>query len=327
VLHVHSTRLFPKNQGADGYALSGIAARCDWVVLSDWQPPHCALRRVRNTDHPEHIFLSMRQAFRVLPYFVEEILPRLSRPFILISGSEDLTLPRQTDQRWRSFEAAETAAIAEILDHPLLRHWVAENLDQADHPKLAPLPVGMVFSDEPKIRDRIEVPAVTPLADRPLTVLSAHRERPGPQWEPRRQVSQLASTVWSGFCHALRDEVTETEFLAQTQRHAFILCVEGGGLDPAPKAWQALLQGTIPIVRRSPLEHAYRHLPIAWVDDWTPDAISPERLQAWRQQLGWAFDTAPGRALTVQRLGLQYWWNYAQAPFSEPETPWHTNPH
>lgn len=318
LLHVHSTRLFPKNQGAQAYELTGIAARCDWVVLSDWKPPHCALRQVRKTDAPEHIFLSMRQAFRVLPWFVEEVLPRLTRPFILISGSEDLTLPRQTDQRWRPFDAAETAAIATILDHPLVRHWVAENLDQTAHPKLAPLPVGMVFSDEPKIRDRIDVPTVTPLKDRSLTVLSAHRERPGPQWEPRRVVTALAGGAWSDFCVHLEDEVTEAEFLAHTQRHAFILCVEGGGLDPAPKAWQALLQGTIPIVRRSPLEHAYRHLPIAWVDDWTPDAVSPERLHAWRQALGWAFDTPQGRAQTLHRLGLAYWWSYIQAPFDEP---------
>ncbi|MEN9063000.1 hypothetical protein [Ponticoccus litoralis] len=34
-----TTRLFPKAGGADRYRISGLAARCDWVVLSDTQPP------------------------------------------------------------------------------------------------------------------------------------------------------------------------------------------------------------------------------------------------------------------------------------------------
>lgn len=319
MLNVHSTRLFPKNRGADQYVLSGIAARCDWAVLSDWHEPQCVLRRVRNTETPEHIFLSMRQAYFALPYFTNHVLPKLTRPFILVSGSEDLTFPRQIDQRWRPFNKSEQADIHAILDHPLLKHWVAENLDLSAHPKLAPLPVGMVFSDQPKIRDHIEIPSVTPLRERSLSVLSGHRERPGPQWETRRSVSALARSAWKDFCTQLEEDVCEAEFLALTQRHAFILCVEGGGLDPAPKAWQALLHGTIPIVRRTPLEAAYRHLPIAWVEDWTEAALSPDRLAKWRDRLGWAFDTPRGRAQTLNRLSLQYWWEYIQTPFSEPD--------
>lgn len=34
------------------------------------------------------------------------------------------------------------------------------------------------------------------------------------------------------------------------QSHAFVLCAEGGGVDPSPKAWQAILHGAIPIIRR-----------------------------------------------------------------------------
>ena len=42
---VLSTRLFPKGQGADAYRLTGVAARCDWVLLSDTAAPEVALAR------------------------------------------------------------------------------------------------------------------------------------------------------------------------------------------------------------------------------------------------------------------------------------------
>ena len=34
-----STRLFPKNAGASTYRLTGLAAMCDWVILSDNKVP------------------------------------------------------------------------------------------------------------------------------------------------------------------------------------------------------------------------------------------------------------------------------------------------
>ena len=37
---------------------------------------------------------------------------------------------------------------------------------------------------------------------------------------------------------------------------AFVLCVSGGGIDPAPKAFEALAAGSIPIIQHSSLDSA-----------------------------------------------------------------------
>src|SRR5690606_38296292 len=90
-----STRLFPKNRGADAYVVNGIARRCDWVVLSDRQPPQASLVRQVETEAPRHVFVSLREPFQALAFFIERVLPMIRGPFVLVSGSEDASLPRQ----------------------------------------------------------------------------------------------------------------------------------------------------------------------------------------------------------------------------------------
>lgn len=315
----HSTRLFPKNRGADGYAVTGLAARCDWVVLSDARAPHVHLHRNRDTDRPRHIFLSFRAPFHAIRYFAQSILPALASDFVLITGSEDVTLPRQTDARWRRFDAEERAMLARILDHPRLVHWYAENLDEGGDAKRSPLPLGLVFPDG--MPDELVLPAPPPLARRPLRVFCAHRHRDGPQWAPRRHITRLAEGPWQGFCTAPAHEMPEPAFMAQVERHAFVLCAEGGGLDPAPKAWSALLHGAIPIIRNTALMPAYAHLPVAVVEDWHADALSPARLTRWRDALLPWFDDTSMRREVLHRLSADYWWRIIAAgrPVALPE--------
>jgi len=306
-----ATRLFPKNRGAEAYAITGIAARCDWVVLSDHRAPHIHLHRNRDTDQPRHIFLSLRAPFHAIRHFAERILPRLRADFVLITGSEDITLPRQTDARWRPFDAEEQAMLSRILDHPNLRHWYAENLDEGGHPERSPLPVGLVFPGG--MPDGIVLPGPAPLAARPLRVFCAHRHRDGPQWELRRHVSRLARGPWRDFCTLPGAELPEPDFMAEVERHAFVICAEGGGLDPAPKAFSALLHGAIPIIRDTALVPAYAHLPVVVVEDWTAGALSPARLARWRDALRPWFDEEAGRREVLHRLSGDYWWRIVES--------------
>lgn len=306
ILQPQSTRLFPKGRGADAYTISGLAARCDWVVLSDNHPPHVHLHCNRTTDHPRHIFLSLRAPFHAVRHFTKVILPRIRSDFVLITGSEDITLPRQRDARWRRFDAAEQAMLAQILNHPHLRHWYAENLDEGGHPRRSPLPLGLVFPQGAP--EGLLMTAPPPLAQRPLRVFCAHRHRDGPQWEPRRRVSRLAGGPWRDYCTTAAQEMPEPAFMAEVEAHAFVLCVEGGGLDPSPKAWSALLHGAIPIIRKTAVAQAYTHLPVVVVDDWTGDALTPAWLAHWRAAfLPW-FDDPFARHEILHRLSLDYWW-------------------
>ncbi|GAB5455987.1 MAG: hypothetical protein Hens2KO_22160 [Henriciella sp.] len=210
-----------------------------------------------------------------------------------------------------AFNQQDHEDIAAILSNPFLKYWVAENLDAANHSKLRPLPLGMVFNDEPQIRDLVAVPISPPLLDRPVKALCGHRLRPGEQWDTRRKVSALAAHEWSDWCTTLEDEVSETAFIDLIRQHAFVICVAGGGLDPSPKAWLALLHGAIPVIKRSALDDAYAHLPVAFVDEWSAESLSLERLTRWQNDYAPIFDQSGLRRAMQKRLSLDYWWDYA----------------
>lgn len=302
-----STRLFPKGAGAEAYRLHGVAGRCDWVVLSDHRAPHAVLARRVETDAPRHVFVSLRAPFHALAFFWDHVLPQLHGPFVLVTGSEDVTVPRQLDRRWRPFDEVERARLRALRDDPRVLHWFAENLDDDDgHPRVSPLPVGLVFATPPHVPSAV-VPEVPSLASRPARILCAHRVRTGPQWDLRREASAIARRH-PGTCDVVDDELPEDAFLREVEAHAFVMCVGGGGLDPSPKAWQSILHGAIPIVLDGPLRPAYACLPVAFVPRWDDAVFAPAQLAAWQRGLALHFDDPAGRAETVRRLGLDYWW-------------------
>jgi hypothetical protein len=306
-IQVHSTRLFPKGAGAEAYRITGIAKRCDWVVLSDEQEPHAVLVEQRSGTSPRHVFLSLRQPFAALEFFYGQVLPRINGPFRLISGSEDITLPLQRDRRWRRFHAKEAQIIQEILTDSRLLSWAAENLESWPDSRWMPLPLGLTMADA-KGDDVCRIRSCPPQSHRPLRLLCAHRIREGEQWDQRRRVTRLCQEEFSAWSDVLEEELTELVFLRLLRMHAFVICAEGGGVDPSPKAWKALLNGAIPILRSSGLDAAYRQLPVAIVADWSREELALDRLRCWQATLAPWFDEPERRAEVCHRLSLDYWW-------------------
>ena len=227
---MHNTRLFPKNRGAAVYRITGIAARCDWVVVTDTRGEPQMRRQL--ASQPRIVFLSMHGLHEALPYFRAEILPRIKNRFVLVTGSEDVTIPNQLDVRWRRSSREEQQAIREMVKDERLIHWFIENRDEV-LPKTSSLPVGYLFQDGSSHFVEIVEPT-TSLADRRLAVLCAHRSRGGAQWEVRRKVTELCRERFGDIATVVDEELSGSDFLARVRRHPFVLCVQGGGLDPSP---------------------------------------------------------------------------------------------
>lgn len=305
---LHSVRLFPKGSGADAYILTGIAARCDWVVLSDSQAPEASLVE-RVVGQPRTVFVSLRQPFAALGFFFDDVFPRITKRFVLITGSEDVTVPMQTDRRWRGFNPRERDLLERIRADARVIAWFAENLDTR-LAKMHPLPTGLV--PPPVAGEAVDEDPSIDLPRRPRArarILCCHRVREGPQWEPRRRVTSICKNGASGLCTVVEDELDPNEFVNILRAHEFVLCVEGGGLDPSPKAWQAILHGAIPIVRKTPASDAYRYLPVAFVDDWSHEFLDPQWLDEQSARLVPMFESAGSLSLVRWRLSLDYWWN------------------
>lgn len=304
-LTIHNTRLFPKGSGATAYRLTGIAARCDWAIMTDRHEDEACLHG-DTSSQPRTVFLSLRSLFSAIPYFYHEILPNISEAFVLVSGSEDITIPNQVDKRWRPHTIEEKALIHKIVTDDRVIHWFIENRDVA-LPKTSTLPVGYVLENESKHVETIHSPLLK-IKDKPLKVLCAHRVRDGSQWEVRKNLTAFCNERFQNFSTVLTAELSELNFLQQIREHPFILCAQGGGLDPSPKAWLSIANGSIPIIKSSTLNDAYSQLPVVIIDEWNDSNLNVENLQRWVKELSPFYDDPTLRSEVLDKLSLNYWW-------------------
>jgi hypothetical protein len=111
---------------------------------------------------------------------------------------------------------------------------------------------------------------------------------------------------WAAFCDVRHPD--PSDFLTVLREYPFLLCVHGGGIDPSPKAWMALLSGVIPVMQRYPgVEPIYKDLPVVWVDDWNATALSVDQLQRWRESLHGRFDDVGEWSHVFERMQASYW--------------------
>lgn len=307
-IQLHSTRLFPKFEGASAYRISGIAQRCDLIILTDVSRPQVQERSQTSRGPITKIFLSMRAHVVAINYFHDKVLPRLVEPFILISGSEDITLPNQVDKRWPPLAEEHKSKLNRIASHPLLQKWFCENLDEKFHDKVHPLPVGHVPSASAP--ERTSTPIWEPTEARSKSILCAHRVRKGEQWALRDSVTRVAHEHWSDYCTIVETSVSSSEFDSLLQRHCFVLCVEGGGLDPSPKAWRALLHGAVPIIRDTATAEAYAGLPVVKISDWDPHSINIKKLDEWWLRFFGSGYMVEKRDSILTVLTLDHWYDH-----------------
>ena len=295
---------------------SGFASRCDWVIGSRYSLKTYGMLPGNTSwgdtsKHPETIFVRSD----LVADFYHTILPCLSRPFVLITGDHDVTVPRQVDARYpklisrRDWEG--------LITHALVLHTFSENLDEA-HPRVTGIPTGLNAGEFPNANGDYLLPRIagpTKLSLRPLKVLDSNRQRTAPQFkgqfEDRARLTRLCQTVWKNVC--VHRTIEPGAFFDGMQEYPFVMCVHGGGQDPSPKAWEAMLAGTIPIVQHFPGDQPYRELPVVFVDNWSADVISEIRLRSWLTQLSPYYEDAALRQKVVERLHSKYWWAKVEA--------------
>jgi GR25 family glycosyltransferase involved in LPS biosynthesis/tetratricopeptide (TPR) repeat protein len=268
--------------------ITGIASLCDWVICRQ----QCL--RLKNTEFPRILFLSGYDGHIGFSYFYYSILPQITSPFTLIIASEDSTFPNDKGEARFSHYSMYKKEIETLLAHPLLIKVFVENLDSV-HPKLTAIPLGITT-------DTLE-PSV--VRERNGRVLICHRIREdgSTQWDDRKHVKKLGETEWSSFADVFY-QLTPTEFKKALETYSFVVCVHGGGYDPSPRAWESLYYGAIPIIAHSPVDEAYQEFPVAWVDTWDKNAITPEKLKEWSATLP---------PVDQKKLRMNYWWSKIKA--------------
>ena len=254
----------------------------------------------------------------LLDEFVAHLLPALRQPIVLVTGDSD---------------AGGVARHRALLEDARVGHWFAQNCDlPARHPRLSRVPIGLDNPVFTKLEKRLgfaltmvlgrtpfdptftrndigdqavlqRVRATLPAsAQRPLRALCTFHQN---QKIVAPDVSELPerAQAWrdlaaSACCHFVPRRLRQRECWALHAGFAFEVSPRGHGLD-CFRTWEALLLGTIPIVRRSPLDPLYaeEEFPVVIVDDWTE--VTPVNLARWQRERQEGFTPDLERRLTA----------------------------
>jgi len=323
-----NTRMF---KWRDGYA-SGLAKHMDIILLNN----DCIIYN-KSLELANTIFINTRLKEKLIIFFIDNILPKLSKPINLIIAGEDYTFPNNTDLRMRDEKIKNFKTIGkfdfinkisvEKLDksledkrlrqfkllgqHKFINKVFVENLDENLENTL-PIPLGINPRECPTTFDyflqfeNIDI-------NKPLKFTNLNRYRNGKgQWEERGIVYNLCNKNWNNY-YVKTDEKQHDEYLKIMGKYLFTICVHGGGLDVNPKLWEAILIGVIPIIKENkPYTDIYERLdfPVVIVKKWDIDTINEDNLLLWYNKYYSYFTNYEKRKQMLYHLTMDYWINY-----------------
>jgi hypothetical protein len=292
----------------------GFPARCDWVI-NDWIDGSTATLYGDLHQLPRTVFVRTP----VLQRFHNRILPCFpsTHRLVLLTGGSDKTVPRQTDQRSPgSYQAIPRTDWLSWLNDPRIVALFVENLDEyfPQNSKVHPLSLGLNAAQLPTDPDTFFDSAVAQLparniSQREIRMLFSNRVRGGTgQWKDRARAAKMCQAL----PHCEIAHFSINTFFQKIQTYPFLLCVHGGGLEPNPNLYTALLAGVIPIIAPFPGQSMYEGLPIVITDgrwDHESEFFSWDYLTHKRSELAPYFEDPWKRSAVLEKLTSKYWWN------------------
>lgn len=279
--------------------LTGLASKSDWFIHND------QLLNITNTETPKIVFMSMFLGKTTIRFFATVVLPKIKNKFNLVVASDDFTFPTGTgDKRTKGLIMLQRE-IRRIMNNNFINKIFVENLDTL-HDKLIPIPLGVLKYGKRTIYDDL-IEYSPHSSEKKYDCFCCHRNRYNSiQWEPRQRVSEYCKNEWANFIYVL-DNISEQKYKQTLLDSKFTICVQGGGIDPSPKAFCAILCGSIPIIKRSTLDDAYSKFPVVFVNEWTSDCITKEKLDKWYNELKHFYINVDERKKILQLMTLDFW--------------------
>ena len=287
------TRILPQKDTYVKTDLYGLSLKCDWFIHKT------DIINITDTKSPKYIYLLNRMGYITIPFFVNTVLPSIIDPIVVIIAGDDFTFPMGDKDDRDNFYHDIQHIVNILINSTIITKIYVENLDTL-HTKLVPIPLG-ILNHNKQLYKNIKIPK---LSTRKIQVFCAHQVREGTQWKNRKIVKDLCITKWENIVY-FQDSLTEIEFKHFLLNSKFCICVNGGGIDPSPKVWQALLCGCIPIIQRSSLDEAYSRFPVIYIDEWVDDCITQEKINIWFDQTTIEIE----QKKIANMLTLNYWWN------------------
>jgi hypothetical protein len=224
-----------------------------------------------------------------LDVFFKSKHPLIQVPYVLVTHNSDCGAPGK---------------FACYLDDPKLIHWFAQNPTIANHPKFTAIPIGIanqfwphgkkemfnVVMDNKKKATKDIILYINFASGFSYVDEEAFRIYAA---ERADALNKLAAKPFS----YLAPRKAPADYLMDVARSKFVASPRGHGLD-CHRTWEALLMGSYPIVKTSPLDGAYKDLPVVIVNDWSE--LTEEFLQK-------KYEALSSKPWNVSKIYAHYW--------------------
>lgn len=212
--------------------------------------------------------------------------PRIKSRYILITHNSDIPIPNNY-----------TGDYAYYLDDNKIIAWFGQNVENYAHPKLHAIPIGLANRKWPHGNISIFNAAMqhnrAPNERQHLLYMNMCIET---YPKERRIVFDLFSQQSYCFTSPMKDLAS---YLYDLGNAKFTLSPRGNGLD-CHKTWEALLMGSIPIIKHSSCDSLYDGLPVLLIHDW--NEITEEFLHK-------KYEEFKNTTYHYERMYADYWIN------------------
>lgn len=209
-----------------------------------------------------------------LTNFINNYLPNIKFPFVLISGDSDTTVP--TDVQTQSDI---------ILNHPLLLCWYSQNCTKPDE-KLKQLPIGIDFHTLIKRNlNKLKVFYFTKYRYHTLksqeeeitNLVKLKNERKNLCYANfhfllntryANDRSDAIKMIPKNLVYYEPIRVNRSQSWKTMVNYKYVISPHGNGLD-CHRTWESIALGCIPILKSSPLDTMFEGLPVLIVKEWS----------------------------------------------------------
>ncbi len=218
-------------------------------------------------------------------WFFRNIMPKITCPFVLVTAGEykDRVLEKHL----------------KYLNDEKIIAWFTIHPYKKTHPKLTPIPLGIYQKTEHYRKRSKFTKLFAQLRQQPKEKLLYMNFRGGitPPIRADRDVVH-ALFIDKSFCYKAGNK-SFANYMKEMAQFKFVLSPSGTAPDTY-RTWEALLAGSIPIVKTSHLDELYANLPILIVQEW--EDVTQEFLEQKYAEI-------TSRKYAIERLHIDYWWD------------------
>lgn len=236
-----------------------------------------------------------------IPSFVNGAFKTINKKIVLVSGDcdEDIYRDILSDTEFEAFISSDK-----------ILHWFTQNC-VIEHPKVSRIPIGLDYhtldkghhatwgnqATPPFQEDEIVKinRAAKPLEERLLLCYSNFHFSMNTKYGFDRK--DVLASIPKDIVFFEKEPVQRVVSWITQSKFAFVLSPHGNGLD-CHRTWEALALGCIPIVKSSPIDSLFDHLPVLIVSKWSDVTIDllKETVASFKS-----------KSFNKEKLTLKYW--------------------